>query len=72
MIVFDEIDNGKAGVLTFSKFVDLIETLGEGLHGEDLVGQLRKVDPNESVSLELFAFLRWYVDLIGGPNGDNV
>ena len=69
--MFDEIDNGKAGVLTFSKFVDLIETLGEGLHGEDLVGQLRKVDPNEIISLEPFSFVSWYVDLVEGPNGDN-
>ena len=26
--VFDKIDNGKAGVLPLSKFVDFIETLG--------------------------------------------
>ena len=29
--VFDEIDIGKAGVLISSEFVDLIETIGEGL-----------------------------------------
>ena len=28
-IIFDKIDNGKDGVLTLSKFVDFIETLGE-------------------------------------------
>ena len=28
--VFDKMDNGKAGILPLSKFVDLIETLGEG------------------------------------------
>ena len=70
--VFDEIDNGKAGVLPSSKFVDLIETLGEGFHGEELAGQLRKVDPNESGSLDRFAFVRWYVDLVEGPNGDKL
>ena len=26
--------------------------------------QLRKVDPNESGSLDRFAFLRWYVDKV--------
>ena len=30
--VFDKIDNGKASVLPSSKFVDFIESLGEGFH----------------------------------------
>ena len=34
----------------------------EGLNSEDLEGNLWKVDPNESGSLEHFDFLRWYVD----------
>ena len=45
-IVFDKIDNGKDGVLPSSKFVELIETLGEGFNSEDLGGHLRKVNPN--------------------------
>ena len=32
--VFDKINNGKDGVLPLSKFVDLIETLGEGFHSK--------------------------------------
>ena len=28
------------------KFVELIETLGESFHSEDMAGHLRKVDPN--------------------------
>ena len=40
----------------------MIETLGEGFHSEDLAGHLRKVDPNESGSLDRFDFVRWYVD----------
>ena len=32
--VFHEIDNGKDGVLPLSKFVELIETIGEGFHSE--------------------------------------
>ena len=36
--------------------------LGEGFNSEDLAGHLRKVDPNESGSLERFYFVRWYVD----------
>ena len=35
-IIFDGIDNGKDGALPSSKFVDLIKTLWEGLHGEYL------------------------------------
>ena len=46
--VFDEIYNGKSGVLTSSKLVDLIEILGGGFHSEYMAGQLRRVDPNES------------------------
>ena len=59
--VFDKIDDGKAGVLPLLRFVDLIETLGEGFHSEELAGHRRKVYPNESGSLDRFAFLRWYV-----------
>ena len=44
--VFDKIYNGKAGVLPLSKFVYLIETLGEGFHSDDLAGNLQKVEPN--------------------------
>ena len=61
-IIFDKKYRGKDGVLPSSKFVDLIETLGEGFHNEELSGQLWKVDPNESVFLYRFSFVRWYVD----------
>ena len=63
MRLFYEIDNGKAGLLPSSKFGDLIEIIGVGFHGEYLTGQLRKVNPNESGSVDRFAFVRWYVDL---------
>ena len=45
-IIYDKIDHENDGALPSSKFVDLIETLGEGLHSEELVGHLQKVDPN--------------------------
>ena len=54
----DKIDNGKAVVLPFTKFVDFIETLGEVFHSEDLAGHLQKLDPNKSGSLNRFAFVR--------------
>ena len=60
--VFDKIDNGKDGALLLSKYVDLIETLGEGFHSDDLAVHLRKVDTNESVNLDRFTFVRLYVD----------
>ena len=44
--VFDKIYNGKDGFLPSSKFVDLVETLRDFFHSEDLMGRLRKVDPN--------------------------
>ena len=34
--LFDKIDHGKSGVIPSSKFVDLIKTLWEGLHGDYL------------------------------------
>ena len=61
--LFYEMDNGKAGLLPSSKFGDLIEIIGVGFHGEELAGQLRKVDPNESGSLDHFSFVMCYVEL---------
>ena len=66
--LFYEIDNGKAGLLPSSKFGDLIEIIGVGFHGEDLASQLRKVDPNESGSLDHFSFVMCYVELFEGPD----
>ena len=60
--VFDKIYNGKDGALPSSKSFDLIETIEEGSHSEELAGNLQKADPNESGSLDRFAFVRWYVD----------
>ena len=60
--VFDNIYNGKDGALPSSKSFDLIETIEEGSHSEELAGNLQKADPNESGSLDRFAFVRWYVD----------
>ena len=48
-ILFDEIDNGKAGVFPSPHFVDFIETLGEGFNNKELAVQLRKVDQNKVV-----------------------
>ena len=70
--LFYDIDNGKAGLLPSSKFGDLIEIIGVGFHGEDLAGQLRKVDPNESGSLDHFSFVMCYVELFEGPDGNNL
>ena len=48
----------------------LIDTIGEGFHSDNMVGHMQKVDPNESGSLDRFAFVRWYVNLVEGPDGD--
>ena len=45
-IIFDKIDNEKDGVLTLSKFFDLVETLMEGFHSEELADHLQRVDQN--------------------------
>ena len=50
----------------------MIEIIGVGFHGEDLVGQLRKLDPNESGSLDHFPFVMCYVELFEGPDGNKL
>ena len=65
--LFYEIDNVKAGLLPSSKFGDLIEIIGVGFHSEDLAGQLRKVDSNESGSLDHFSFVMCYEELCSIP-----
>ena len=41
-------------------------------NGEDLTGQLRKVDPNESGSLDHFTSVMCYVELFEGPDGNKL
>ena len=43
-----------------------------GFHGEDLAGQLRKVEPNESGSLDHFSFVMCDVELFEGPDGNKL
>ena len=60
--LFDKIDHGKDGVLPYSKFVYLIETLEGRFHSDNMEGHLKKLDLNESGSLDRSAFVRWYMD----------
>ena len=55
-----------------SKFVDLVEKLGEGFHGGELEFQLQEADPNESGSLNCFDFMRWYMNPVEVPDGYKV
>ena len=55
--LFDQIDNGKDGVFPSPKSFGLIETLGEGFHVAELTFHVRKVDPNESGTLDRFDFV---------------
>ena len=57
-IIFYKIYCGKYGFLPLSIFFGFLETLGEGFHSDYLTGHLRKVDSNESGSLDRFAFVR--------------
>ena len=50
----------------------MIEIIGVGFHGEDLAGQLLKVEPNESGSLDHFSFVMCYVKLFEGPDGNKL
>ena len=67
-IIFYKTDIGKDFVFPLSKFVDLIGTLGEGFHSEELAGHLRRVGPNESGSLDHFPFIKWHVDMEASLN----
>ena len=42
--------------------------MGWGGNSEYLRGQLRKLEPNKSGSLDRFAFVRWYVDYVVSLN----
>ena len=55
--VSDKINNGKDGVFPSPKSFGLIETLGEGFHVAELTFHVRKVDPNESGTLDRFDFV---------------
>ena len=46
----------------YQSFFDLFEIIEEIFHSKELAVHLRKVYPNESGSLDCFAFVRWYVD----------
>ena len=50
----------------------MIEIIGVGFHVEDLAGHLRKVDPNESGSLDHFPFVMCYMELFEGPDGNKL
>ena len=50
----------------------MIQIIGVGFPGEDLAGQLRKVDPNESGSLDHFLFVMYYVELFEGSDGNTL
>ena len=55
-----------------SKFVASIEKIGEDFQREELTGNLRKVDPNESGSLDRFSFVRWYVLHAGTEHAEHI
>ena len=50
----------------------MIEIIGVGFHGENMAGQLQKVDPNESGSLDHFSFVMCYVEIFEGPDGNKL
>ena len=46
--------------------------IGVGFHGEDLAGQLQKIDPNESGNLDHFPLVMCYVELFEVPDGNKL
>ena len=60
--LFDKIDNGKAGVIPLSKFVEFIETHATARMVVELAGHHRKLYLNKIGISDHFAFVRWYVD----------
>ena len=46
----------------YGQFFYLVETLGGGGYRDNLMGRMKKLDPNKSDSLDHFEFVGWFVD----------
>ena len=70
--VFDSLDTKKSGTLPESAMEDLLDELGEGLHGDEFDSQKALIDPESTGILHRSAFVRWYVDFVTtGERDDN-
>ena len=69
-VAFDDIDTDKKGEVESSLFESLLDSLGEGFHGEELDKQLSLVDPGETGMIGRSSFIGWYVHLVGGNKDD--
>jgi Ca2+-binding EF-hand superfamily protein len=74
--IFNQLDVSKQGSLPVARMVDLVDELGEGLHGDELKKQTAVVDPEETGFINKPAFVAWYIDFVknsgaGSSNDDD-
>ena len=63
-------DIDKTGSLPMNRFPDLIEELGEGFYGEELVEQMKSVDPSHAGDFTQDAFVNWHGQFASNNNND--
>jgi Ca2+-binding EF-hand superfamily protein len=69
--VFDSFDEYKAGILPLNKFEDMMDEIGEGIHGDELEAQKALVDPEGIKKVTRDAFISWYSRLLMSADADN-
>ena len=69
--VFDSFDDKKSGTLPLEVFEDLMDELGEGIHGDELEAQKALVDPDGNKKVTRAAFISWYINFISSDGNDN-
>ena len=70
---FDSVDSDKSEFISVEKFEDLLDEVGEGFHGAELMKQIKLLDPQNVGSISRTAFINWYCKLTeGGTASENV
>ena len=68
--VFDAFDKKKTEILSLDMFEDMLDDLGEGIHGDELDAQKASVDPNGTGKVKRSVFISWYVNLMTSDDSD--
>ncbi|GFH51820.1 hypothetical protein CTEN210_08296 [Chaetoceros tenuissimus] len=68
---FDIIDQDKAQKVPTSKLDELVDEVGEGLHGDELDKQLAILDPDSTGYITRTSFIHWYCKLVEGSDDDD-
>ena len=69
--VFDSFDGEKAGTVPLDMLEEMMDELGEGMHGDEFDVQKALVDPEGTNKVSRSAFITWYVNLLAGGGSDD-